>query len=106
MPELVRLYIRNVAIGLGLSVVFVAMLMWFNVANLAHLVTATQGGAIAVVMLVIFNGIVFGGVQFAIAVMRMAEPEGDDDRGRRDAIPAAEPALVRVPAAVRPARRR
>lgn len=103
MPELVRLYIRNVAIGLGLSLAFVALLLWFNIANLAHLVTATEGGAIAVVMLVVFNGIVFGGVQFAIAVMRMAEPEDGEDRGRRDAIPLAEPALVPVPA---PRRRR
>lgn len=105
MPELVRLYIKNVLIGLCLSLVFVAMLLWFNVANLAHLVTATQGGIIALVMLVVFNGIVFGGVQFAIAVMRMAEPEDDDDRGRRDAIPAAEPALVPVPVGTRPRRR-
>lgn len=102
MPKLVQLYIKNVLIGFLLSIVFVAMLMWFNVANLWHLVTATQGGTIAVIMLVIFNAIVFAGVQFSIAVMRLAEPEDDDQGGRRDAIPLqAEPALVRVAADTR-----
>ena len=103
MPKLVRLYIQNVLIGVLLSIAFVAMLLWFNVANLWHLVTATQGGTIAVVMLVVFNAIVFAGVQFAIAVMRMADPEEGDDGGRRDAIPAEVPVLV--PVAV-PGRRR
>ena len=97
MPELVRLYIRHTLIGVLIAIAFVAMLLWFNVANLWHLVTATQGGTIAVIMLVVANAIVFGGVQFAIAVMRMAEPEDRDDGGRRDAIPlGAEPALVPV----------
>ena len=33
--------------------------------------------------LVMFNGIVFGGVQFAIAIMRMAEREEPPTAGRR-----------------------
>jgi len=44
-------------------------------------------------------------VQFAIAVMRMAEPEDGGDRGRHDAIPVAEPALVAVPLRAAPRRR-
>lgn len=83
MPRLVRLYIRQVAIGFLLSGVFVALLMWLNVGNLWHLVTHASGGWIALALLVIFNGIVFAGVQFGISVMRMADEGGDDGRGKR-----------------------
>ena len=37
MPKLIRLYITNVAIGFGLAVIFVAMLVAFDIANLRHL---------------------------------------------------------------------
>lgn len=83
MPELVRLYIRQVAIGFVLSGTFVGLLMWLNVANLWHLVTHTSGGWIAVLMLWVFNGIVFAGVQFGISVMRMGKDDDDDSRGKR-----------------------
>ncbi len=73
MPELVKLYIQQVLIGFALAVVFVALLLWTNVANLQHLILNTQGGYLALFLLVFFNGIVFAGVQFAIAVMRMAD---------------------------------
>lgn len=83
MPKLVRLYIVNVAIGFGLACLFTALLIAFDVAHLRHLVLSTQGGWLAVVMMVVFNTIVFAGVQFAIAVMRLAEPEGGSGGGRR-----------------------
>lgn len=100
MPELVRLYIRNVALGLLLSLVFVAALLWLNVGNLWHLVSATREGPIAVVMLVMFNAVVFSGVQFGIAVMRMAEPEDRGNGGRKRPEPVAPQAgaLIPVPA--------
>jgi hypothetical protein len=75
MPKLVRLYLRNVALGFLLAVVFVGLILWLNVGNLWHLVTTSPDGALAVGLLVLFNAIVFSGVQFAIAVMRLAEPE-------------------------------
>lgn len=83
MPKLVRLYIVNVAIGFGLACLFTALLIALDVAHLRHLVLSTQGGWLAVVMMVVFNTIVFAGVQFAIAVMRLAEPEGGSGGGRR-----------------------
>ncbi len=83
MPKLVRLYIQQVIVGFLLSASFVGLLLWLNVANLWHLVTHTQGGWIAVAMLWVFNGIVFAGVQFGIAVMRMARDEDDAGRGKR-----------------------
>jgi hypothetical protein len=88
MPELVRLYIRHVLIGVALGVAFTGLLLWLNVGNLWHLVRATEGGVVAVLMLAVFNSIVFAGVQFAIAVMGMdCKPKGGD-RGRR--VPAPE----------------
>ncbi|SDX20865.1 hypothetical protein [Roseicitreum antarcticum] len=82
MPKLVKLYIQQVAIGFALAVVFVGMLLWANVANLAHLVFNTSGGYLALFLLIFFNGIVFGGVQFAIAIMRMAGRDDDTSGGK------------------------
>lgn len=79
MPKLIKLYITQVAIGFGIAGVFVAMLMWFNIANLWHLVSHTSDGPLAVLILWVANGIVFAGVQFAIAVMRMKDDDDDDD---------------------------
>jgi dolichyl-phosphate-mannose--protein O-mannosyl transferase len=79
MPKLIRLYITHVAIGFAIAAAFVGMLLWFNVANLWHLVTHSDQGLLAVVILWFANGIVFAGVQFAIAVMRLKE---DDDEPR------------------------
>lgn len=88
MPELVRLYIRNVIVGAALSVVFIGLLMYFNVANLRHLIFASDIGYIALALLFVFNTVVFSGVQFGIAVMRMAEDETPPGGGKRDAIPS------------------
>ncbi len=103
MPKLVRLYIRQVLIGYLLSAVFVSLLLWLNVANLWHLVTHASGGWIAVLMLFIFNGIVFASVQFGISIMRMAEDDSDSGRGKRItfATPTApQDGRVAVPASV------
>jgi len=97
LPKLVRLYIRQVAIGFGLSAVFVGLLLGLNVANLRSLIIATQGGAIAAFMLFFFNGLVFAGVQFAISIMRMAEPDRKTPRGGRKS-PVATQQPIRVKA--------
>ncbi len=81
MPKLIRLYITQVAIGFGLAAVFVAMLLLFDIANLWHLVTHSDKGVLAVVILWVANGIVFAGVQFAIAVMRLKDDDDDEPRG-------------------------
>jgi len=104
MPKLVRLYIQQVLIGFFLAGVLVALLLWFNVANLWTLVSHSDIGLMAVGLLWLFNGIVFGAVQFGIAIMRMAEPEDDDsDAGKRQPLlvaprmaPLAAPVPVKV----------
>ena len=98
LPRLVRLYLRQGLMGFGLSAVFVGLLLGFDVAHLRSLILTTQGGWIAAFLLFVFNGLVFGGVQFAISIMRMAEPETrDPPRGGR----APEPVQAPVPLPVR-----
>ncbi len=79
MPKLVRLYIINVFIGFALSAVFVALLLWLDVAHLRQLVFGTgplaQTNWLALGLLFMSHGLVFAGVQFAIVVMSMGTPK-------------------------------
>lgn len=75
MPKLIRLYIVNVAIGFALALAFVSAIVFFDVGGLRHLVTGSEMGWLAFLMMVVFNGIVFAGVQFAYAVMSLAAPD-------------------------------
>lgn len=79
MPKLVKLYIRNVLIGFGISAAFVAMILATNMVGMRDLVLNSSSGLLAVFLLWFMNGIVFAGVQFAWAVMSMAERK---DRGQ------------------------
>ena len=81
MPALIRLYISQVLIGFALSAVLVALLLWFNVADLRNLIFGSDVGLLALLLLWLFNGVVFAGVQFAIAIMGMADDDDDDDDG-------------------------
>jgi len=96
MPELVRLYIRSVLQGFGISAVFTAALIWWDVAGIGHLILGSDIGWIAAAMMVFFNGIVFAGVQFALRIMAMAD-DGDEPKGGRG---ARQPVLVPVPVPV------
>ena len=96
MPKLVRLYITQVIIGFAISAAFVVMLLAFNIANLRGLVTGSSAGHLAAFLLFMFNGIVFSGVQFGIAIMRMAEPGTEGKGGRRAPVRAKALVPVRV----------
>ncbi|MGB5558953.1 MAG: hypothetical protein WBN04_13195 [Paracoccaceae bacterium] len=98
MPKLVRLYIIQVLIGFALSAAFVALLLWQNVANLGHLVLTSDIGWLALLMLFVFNGLVFAGVQFSITIMRMGEDDTPKGGGRRDPVLSE---WVAVPARVK-----
>ncbi|MDK3075210.1 hypothetical protein QO034_19155 [Sedimentitalea sp. JM2-8] len=96
MPELVKLYIRNVVAGFVIAAAFVAVLLWFNVMNLWYLVTHSDAGLLAVFLLWFMNGIVFAGVQFAWVIMSMAEKtDGDDGKGGTPAVQEFLPVPVR-----------
>lgn len=96
MPHLVKLYIRQVIIGYAVSAVFVALLLAFNVASLWSLISGSPIGWLACLMLWVFNGIVFAGVQFALALPK-GHGADDDDRGVKQAAPVylSEPVPVR-----------
>lgn len=97
MPKLIRLYIVNVAIGFAIAAAFVVGLIWLDVGGLQRLILHSPMGWVAGLMLVMMNGVVFAGVQFAIAVMRMAEPEDTPPGGRRERlVPAPVPAAARA----------
>ncbi|WP_170558059.1 hypothetical protein [Ruegeria atlantica] len=95
MPKLVRLYITQVAWGFVISAVFVGVLLALNVANLRGLIFGSEIGLIALAMIWFMNGIVFAGVQFAYAIMSMAEkPKGP--RGGTPIAAKFEPVRVAV----------
>ncbi len=93
MPELIRLYLRSVAVGVALAMVFTAGLVWWDVAGIGHLILGSDIGWIAATMLVVFNGIVFSSVQFAWQVMAVA----GDDQGPFGGHGAREPVLIPIP---------
>lgn len=104
MPELVRLYIRSVALGFAISALFTAGLVWWDVAGIGHLILGSDIGLVAAAMLVVFNGIVFAAVQFAFRVMAMADSDDGPVGGRPQRLPVAVP--VTVPVQPRQIRRR
>ena len=97
MPRLVRLYISQSLLGFGIAAVFIAGLLWFDVGRLWYLATHADTGPFAVLLLWAHMGFIFAGVQFAIAVMRMAEPPG----GGGGPGSLAPPRLIRVEAHTR-----
>lgn len=100
MPKLVKLYITQTLIGFAVAAAFVVALLYFNVANLWHLVTHTEGGVIGVAILWVANGIVFSGVQFGMTIMRMAQTDENDQGGKKDNLPVhAAPVAIPVPVA-------
>ncbi len=82
MPKLVRLYITHVAIGFAISAAFTLALVFLDVAGLKGLVLGSSDGILGAFLIFFFNGLVFGGVQFAIAVMRMRD-DGKPRGGKR-----------------------
>lgn len=100
MPKLIRLYIQSIVVGFALSVAFVAALVVMDVAGLQGLILGSSMGMVAAAMLVVFNGIIFAGAQFAYVIMRMADCD-DGPRGgrgvRQELIPIRVEAVARRP---------
>lgn len=101
MPQLVRLYLVSILIGFALALSFTALLVLLDVAGLRNLVLGSSAGWLGALMLVFFNTILFSGVQFGIAVMRMAEPQ--EPRGGK---PGRRPRMILSPALVPASRHR
>lgn len=77
MPKLIRLYIDSALLGLVAAISFVCLLVLLNIGHLGTLVLGNGIGWVALIMLVVFFGTLFGGVHFAweIALMREEEKE-------------------------------
>jgi len=84
MPKLIALYIKSVAIGFALSLVFLGLMLWADIANLRHLILGSDMGLVAAAMVIVFNGIIFAGVQFGIAVMSLADKDDGPKGGLRE----------------------
>ncbi len=89
MPQLIRLYIVCVATGFGISALFLAAMLWQDVAGLQRLILGSDSGFVAALMLFVFQGVLFGGVQFAITIMSMGQD--DPDQGKMIPIRVTNP---------------
>lgn len=101
MPQLVRLFIRNYAIGFVLALIFTGGILAFDIAHLRHLVLNVQGGYLAAFLLFFFSGIVFAGAQTGIAVFLMAEESEPRSPRPPRANVTVQRAEARVPIPVR-----
>lgn len=95
MPDHIKFILRHAAYGVVIALVFVGMLMAFDVAGLRHLVTHTAEGPIALVMLIVFCSITFGSAQIGYRIMTL-DKDDDDRGGRRDAVPTLDAIPVPV----------
>jgi hypothetical protein len=96
MPAHIRMIVKHVAIGFGISTAFTAMILYFNIGNLWNLVTNTAGGLTAVIMLVVLGTITFGSVQIGYVIMTMKAADDEPKDGNRDAVADAVPIPVRA----------
>jgi hypothetical protein len=96
MPPVFRFYLRQVAIGFAAAGTFVGLLLWQDVAGLRGLIAGSPDGPLALVLLFVFNGLVFAGAQAGVAVFLMADRD-EPPSGRRDAapMPSAVPVVRR-----------
>ena len=102
MPTMVRVYIRSVLTGVVLACCFVGALIALDIAHLRHLILTSDIGWLAVLLLVAFNTIVFGGVQFALAIMGQAETP--PSRGMKKPVPTQRPVALSAVLTSRPRR--
>ncbi|SEV98876.1 hypothetical protein SAMN04488515_0536 [Cognatiyoonia koreensis] len=72
-PHLMRIFFVSWGIGFLLSALFLAMLIWFNLMNVGHLILHTEGGYIMALVFWVFTATLFGGVQFSLVIMGYAE---------------------------------
>ncbi|MEM6478438.1 MAG: hypothetical protein AAF841_13650 [Pseudomonadota bacterium] len=96
LPRVVRIYIAGCIAGFTLSAIFTEAILWFNIANIGHLVRTVEGGWLAAFVFFMFNGIVFSGVQTGIVIMSLPYPS-DETPPRGRARPALR-ALSAIPA--------
>ena len=73
MPQLIRLYITQVAFGFGVSAAFVFALVALDIAGIGHLVMGSDMGLVAALMLWVFHGVVMR-VWLSRSLLASAQP--------------------------------
>lgn len=109
MPHLVRFLLRHAAIGFGIALVFVAILLALDAHGLRTLMARGADGWLAAGVLAFSMGLTFGSVQMGVAVMLLARREDASTgrrrpTGRRPAAPRRGALLVPAPVPARPPR--
>jgi hypothetical protein len=69
LPLLVRFLMRHAAIGFGLAIVFVGLLLALDIGGIATLIFASSSGSLALAVLTFSVGLTFSSVQMGFAVM-------------------------------------
>lgn len=103
MPRLVQLYLRSIGWGVCLGLIFTLLILWSDAGGLRHLVLRTPGGWLAIALLIVFHALMFSGVQFAIAVMSMAD-SGSSGSGHKRPLTGRSQLLHSAKTARKPAR--
>jgi hypothetical protein len=88
-----------------MSAAFVGVLFVFDVARLWTLVSGSDVGVLATIMLILFNAVVFSGVQFAYAIMKMASKTEDTSVKPERPVPPIRTRSTDVPHVRKPAAR-
>lgn len=102
LPRLIRLYIFNCLLGFALSACFTGLILWFDVGNIAHLITHVSGGWLACFVFFMLNGIVFAGVQTGIVIMSLDDKTKSDHSDGRPGRLSVNRGFVPAYAAQRP----
>lgn len=83
MKPVLKVCIINMSIGYVLAGVFLALLLWFNIADLGRLIFAVQNGWVALIPLLIMFGGLFTCLQFVVAEISRTDDDDGPRGGRR-----------------------
>lgn len=83
-PHLVRFLVKHAAIGVTMAVVFVAVILVFNIGNLTVLFVQSDIGPLAIALTTVMISLTFASLQMGFAVMFSSEDIDKHDAGRCD----------------------
>jgi hypothetical protein len=73
LPRVVRLVIGNALVGFAVAAFFVALVLATDLGGLSALIAGTEGGALALGLFWVLNGLLFAGAQIAIVVWSLPD---------------------------------
>lgn len=79
LPHLVWFLGLHMGIGMALGVIFAALLLLFNIADLKALIGTTEQPVVAIVMLYAMCALTFGSLAMGISIMTLPFDDGDPD---------------------------